>query len=334
MRFWNPLSALLLLLFPAGLCGQTFNAPSPQPAHIAGTVTDNNNDIIPGATVTLEAASGRTQSLLVNDSGFFQIDNVPAGVAYQVIVRAKGFADWKSPSITLAPGQFDILTGVRLAILGDAASVVVFATPVELATEQVKIEEKQRVLGFIPNFYVSYDKNPAPLTTKLKFELALKISYDPVTFAGTGFLAATNQASHYPDYVEGMKGYGQRFGAVYLNGLTDIMVGGAILPSVLHQDPRYFYQGTGSNKSRLLHALSSPIICRGDNGKSEPNYSSIGGYLAAGSIANAYYPETNRGPHLLLNIFAVDLSANVANAVLQEFVLRKLTRNAKKGEQP
>jgi hypothetical protein len=203
------------------------------------------------------------------------------------------------------------------------------ASPEELATEQVKLEEKQRVLGFIPNFYVSYDKNAAPLPSRLKFELALKVSVDPVTFAGTTFLALTNQAARYPNYVEGMKGYGQRFGAIYTNDLTDIMVGGAILPSILHQDPRYFYQGTGTTKSRLLHALSSPLICRGDNGLLQPNYSSLGGYLASGAIANAYYPRSNRGPGLVFGTFAIDLSANVANGVLQEFVLRRLTPSAR-----
>lgn len=334
MRISPYITALVLTAFAVSVCGQVPTAPVPQPAHIAGTVTDTNGAIIPGASVALEGSSVPLQSVQADANGFFKFDNIPAGTGYQVIVSAKGFVGWNSSTISLSPGQFDILTNVTLPILGDAASVIVFATPVELATEQVKVEEHQRVLGFIPNFYVSYDKHPAPLSSKLKFELALKISYDPVTFAGTAFLAATNQASHYPDYVEGMKGYGQRVGSVYLNGLTDIIVGGAVLPSVLHQDPRYFYQGTGSTKSRLLHALSSPILCRGDNGREQPNYSSIGGYLAAGSIANAYYPEANRGPHLLLNIFAVDLGANVANGVLQEFVLRKLTRNGKGGPQP
>jgi hypothetical protein len=119
------------------------------------------------------------------------------------------------------------------------------------------------------------------------------------------------------------------FGAVYVNDLTDIMIGGAILPSVLHQDPRYFYQGTGTTKSRLMHALSSPLICKGNNGQWQPNYSSLGGYLASGAIANAYYPEANRGAGLVLSTFAVDFGANVANGVLLEFVLRKLTPSAK-----
>jgi Carboxypeptidase regulatory-like domain len=309
--------------------GQQPVAPDPQPAHVAGTVTDTNGDLIPGATVVVATPSQNARSTAANDNGFFQVDNLTPGTGYQVTVSAKGFEDWKSAEIVLSPGQFGLVTDIKLRILGDATSVTVVASPAELATEQVKVEEQQRVLGFIPNFYVSYDKNAAPLSAKLKFELALKVSVDPVTFAGTTFLALTNQAAHYPNYVEGMQGYGQRFGAIYANDLTDIMIGGAILPSILHQDPRYFYQGTGTTKSRLMHALSSPVICRGDNGHLEPNYSSLGGYLASGAIANAYFPQSNRGVGLVLHSFAIDFSANVANGVLQEFVLRRLTPNAR-----
>ena len=319
-----------LALFHAVCFGQQPPArAAQQAAHIAGTVTDTDGGVIPGAEAVAVAPAQDTHSAIANDNGFFQIDNLTPGTAYEVSVSAKGFTNWKSSEVLLSPGQFDLLNDIKLTILGDAASVTVVASREELAVEQVKVEEQQRVLGFIPNFYVSYDKDAAPLTPKLKFELALKVAIDPVTFAGTSFLAATNQAAHYPHYVEGMKGYGQRFGSVYTNDLTDIMVGGAILPSILHQDPRYFYQGTGTTKSRLLHALSSPLICKGDNGRWQPNYSSLGGYLASGAIANAYYPESNRGPGLVLNTFAVDFSANIANGVLQEFVLRKLTPSAK-----
>jgi Carboxypeptidase regulatory-like domain len=315
-------------LFPANGLGQQPPAPDPQPAHIAGTVTDTHDGVIPGAEVVAVAPAQDPRSAIANGNGFFQIDDLTPGTAYEVTVSAKGFANWKSPEVVLSPGQFDFLNRINLTFLGNAASVIVVASGGQVAVEQVKVEEKQRVLGFIPNFYVSYDEHAAPLTPRLKFDLALKVTVDPVTFAGTSFLAATNQADHYPDYVEGMKGYGQRFGAVYTNDLTDIMVGGAILPSILHQDPRFFYQGTGTKKSRLLHALSNPVICRGDNGREQPNYSSLGGYLASGAIANAYYPEANRGLGLVRNIFAIDFSANIANGVLQEFVLRKLTPKA------
>ena len=131
------------------------------------------------------------------------------------------------------------------------------------------------------------DHDPVPLTAKLKFRLALKTSTDPVTILGSAFVAAADQAGDTPDYQQGMKGYAQRFGANYANGMTDIMIGGAILPSLLHQDPRYFYLGTGTGKSRTLYALRTPFVCKGDNGHWQPNFSGLGGYLASGAIANA-----------------------------------------------
>ena len=329
MRFARYMPAMFLIAVVARAGGQAPPAPTAQPAHIVGTVTDTNGGLVPDAVVTVEAGHDSLRTAVADDNGFFEIDNVVPRTGYQVVVKAQGFADWTSSALSLSPGQFDILKDVKLALLGDVASVTVVATREELAAEDIRIAEHQRVLGFIPNFYVSYDKNPVPLTAELKFKLALKVSIDPVTFAGTAFIAAIDQASHYPNYAEGMTGYGQRFGSTYLNGLTDIMVGGAILPSILHQDPRYFYQGAGSRRSRLIHALSSPIICRGDNARWQPNYSSIGGFLVSGTIANAYYPEANRGAGLLARVFVIDFSADIANGVLQEFVLRKLTPSVK-----
>jgi len=301
------------------------SAPEPQAGHVSGTVTDDNGDVIPGATVVLKGDAQNEQTAVADDNGGFQFNNVSPGSPVEVSIHAQGFADWKSTPLVVNPGQFALVSDIKLKFEADAVSVTVTASREEVAVQQVRLAEQQRVFGFIPNFYVVYDHDPVPLTPKLKFELATKVMIDPVTFAGTAFLAGINQASNTPDYSQGLKGYGQRFGAIYANDLTDIMVGGAILPSILHQDPRYFYQGTGTTKSRLLHAVSSPIITRGDNGHMQPNYSSLGGYLASGAIANAYYPETNRGAGLVFSTFAVDLSANVANAVIQEFVLRKLT---------
>jgi hypothetical protein len=221
------------------------------------------------------------------------------------------------------------LTDIRLRIAAAVTTVdAVFSTE-EIAAEQVKAEEKQQVLGFIPNYYAVYDRNPVPLTPKLKFRLAFKTSVNPVTFLGSAFIAGFGQAANLHDYGQGAEGFGKRMGANYANGLTDIMIGGAILPSILHQDPRYFYQGTGTKKSRTLHALSTPFICRGDNGRPQPNYSSLGGYLASGAIANTYYPSSNRGAGLVLSTTFTDIAANMANGLIQEFVLRKLTPSAK-----
>jgi len=327
------LKICLLLICVCGAApaiAQQVDAPEPQPGTISGTVVDVNDGIVPGATVALDGPRPEEHRVTTaNDNGFFEFHNVKAETPYHVTISADGFVNWTSPTIILNPGQVVFLTGSKLTITGAAASVTVFSSPHEIAAEQVRIEEKQRVLGIIPNFYVVYDHKPAPLTMKLKFSLALKADTDPVTFLGVGFLAGINQAANTPDYGQGAKGYGQRMGALYANGFTDIMIGGAILPSLLHQDPRYFYLGTGTTMSRALYALSSPFICRGDTGRWQPNYSSIGGDLASGAISNAYYPSTNRGPGLVFANAAITTAGRMANGLIQEFVLRKFTPSAK-----
>jgi Carboxypeptidase regulatory-like domain len=312
---------------------QSISAPEPQTATIVGTVTDENDATVPGATVALEGPSlADPERLKTSNDGLFKFAHLNPAIPYHVTVSTSGFADWTSPEVILKPGQYMDLTGVRLRIAA-AVTTVDAVSPEELATEQVKEEEKQRVLGFIPNFYVVYDRDAVPLTTKLKFRLAFRTSTDAVTFLGAAFLAGVDQAADTPNYVQGAKGFGQRLGTNYANGLTDIMIGGAILPSILHQDPRYFYQGTGAKKSRALHALSTPFICKGDNGRWQPNYSGLGGYLASGAIANTYYPPSNRGPGLVFSTTSIDIAADMANGLLQEFVLRKLTPSAKKRPQ-
>jgi Carboxypeptidase regulatory-like domain len=301
------------------------DAPRPQPGVIVGTVVDLNDDAIPGATVILESPTLKSpRTIASNDKGFFQFNDVEPE-RYQVKISAEGFADWTSPEVALKPGQYIILTVPRLQIAIAFSSVTVGYSAEEVATEEVKLAEKQRIFGIIPNFYVSYDQNAAPLTAKLKFQLAAKVSYDPITFVGVGVAAAAEQAGNHPNYPQGWKGFGERYGAAYTNGFTDIMIGGAILPSLLHQDPRYFYQGTGTTRSRLLHAVSSAFVCRGDNGRPQPNYSTIGGDLASAAISNAYYPASNRGVGLLLGNFLIGTGQRAAANLAQEFILRRLT---------
>lgn len=297
--------------------------------NINGTVTDVNGDLVPGATVTLDGP-GIHQTAVADDNGGFAFKDLKTGVIYVVSITATGFDTWSSAPIALAPEQFFVVKDVKLKLPDAVTSVTVTADSVEMATEQVQIEEKQRVLGIIPNFYVVYDsKNAVPLTAKLKFKLALKVSVDPVSFAGALFLGAVNQAADSPNYHQGWLGYGQRAGAVYADGFTDLMFGGAILPAVLKQDPRYFYQGSGTTKSRLLHAMQAPFVCKGDNGKWQPNYSTIGGDLISASLSNLYYPRSNRGPGLVFGNLLVNTAERTVSTVIQEFVLRKLTPSAK-----
>ena len=307
------------------------SAPDAGPAELNGTVTDTNGDLIPGATVALNGPDPSVhQTQVANDSGFFQFAGLKPGGPYHVTVTANGFQNWNSPPITLNSGQFFGITDIKLNIDAGVSSVTVYSSTEQIAVQQVRLEEQQRVMGFIPNFYVVYDsKHAVPLTTKLKFQMAYKAASDPISVIGAAALAGMNQAGDTPNYRQGAIGYGERFGSVYADGVTDIMFGGAILPALFHQDPRYFYQGTGSTKSRVMHALSAPFICRGDNGRNEINVSSMGGDLISGSISNAYYPESNRGPGLVFEGFALSTGERMVSTVVQEFILKKLTPGAK-----
>jgi len=309
---------------------QQHAVPMSEQGTVFGTVTDVDDDIIPGANVLLQSSvAGERRSMVSGDNGSYTFSKLQPGATYHITIRAAGFVTWTSPAINVNPGQIEFLTGSKLHIAGEAASVRVYASSEQIADEQVKIEERQRVFGIIPNFYVAYDRDAAPLTTKLKFKLALRASIDPVNFAAVAFSAGIEQAGDTPNYGQGAKGYGQRVGALYANGFTDIMVGEAILPSLLHQDPRYFYQGTGTKRSRTIHALSNPFICKGDNGKWEPNVSSIGGDLAAGAISNIYYPQSNRGAGIVFENALITTGGRMLNGLVQEFILRRFTSNAR-----
>ena len=322
-----------LALATSAIAQQT-DVPGPQTCTISGTVTDVDGAIVPGATVTLTGpAANDTRTVVADSNAAFDFTNLSPGGPYQVTIKANGLIPWTSPAINLNPGQAMFLPDVRVRLSGGLTSVTVYGSSEQLAVHQVSLEEKQRVLGIVPNFYVSYDKNPAPLTTKLKFQLAWKAETDPVVIIGAAFLSGMDQAGDTPDYDQGAAGYAKRFGANYTTGMADIMIGGAILPSLLHQDPRYFYQGTGTTRSRLVHALAAPFICKGDNGRWQFNYSSIGGDLAAGAISEAYLPVTNRGAGLVFQSTLITTAGRMTNGVIQEFLLRRLTPGARNPEE-
>lgn len=325
LRNWLAVVGVLVLAIQ--VLGQNPETPEVKRGNIVGTVTDANGDTVPNATVVLEGAGERRTSA-ANENGYFQFQDVKPGVTYHVIISAEGFSDWTSPAIELEASQFKILGDIKLQVLTARTTVYVTQYSEEVATEQVMVEEQQRVLGFIPNFYVVYDPDPVPLTPKLKFRLALKVAQDPVTALGVAFLSGVQQAGDSPDYGQGAQGYGKRFGANAADGFTDIMIGGAILPSLLRQDPRYFYQGTGTKGSRVRHAMFHPFVCKGDNGKWQPNYSSLGGDLASSAISNLYYPESNRGTGLVFTNFAISTAERVATSLVQEFVLGRIRKRA------
>ena len=304
---------------------------------IRGTVTASDGDVVAGALVTLVAEASKSQRTILTDAtGTFNFTGLSVGT-FQLIVTSNGFAPWAGGKIVLEPGQNYQVPPIALAVATASTTVTAVFTGHDLAEQQVHVEEKQRVLGIVPNFYTTYVWNAEPLTSKQKFQLAWRTSIDPVTFLGSGVIAGIQQwQNDFSEYGPGVEGYAKRYGANYADGFVGVMIGGAILPSILHQDPRYFYKGTGSIPSRALYAISTAVICKGDNGQWQPNYSNVLGTLAAAGISNIYYPANDRGVLLTIDNSLIGLAAGAGTALLQEFLLKNLSRGvpASAGAQP
>jgi len=292
---------------------------------MSGIVVDETGAAIVGSQVKLTRGDqSKIQEVVSGDDGQFSFDNVAPG-PFQVTVISTGFTT-QSFSGTLHSGEIFVVPQIRLAIAPNVTVVRVGLTKTEAAEVQIKAEEKQRVLGFMPNFYVNYDPDPVPLDAKQKFELAWKTTVNPVSFGITGAIAGIQQADNtFSGYGQGAQGYAKRYGAAYADFVSGTFIGAAIFPSLMKQDPRYFYKGTGSKPSRILYAMANAVICKGDNGHWQANYSNIAGSLASGGISNLYYPSTDRGAELTFENAGIGIGATAVANVLQEFIVRKLT---------
>src|SRR5208282_3358762 len=295
---------------------------------ITGTVVDQSGAVVAGARVKL-TGTGDGQSLhqdvLSGGDGQFHFANIAPG-PFQLTITSADFATQTSTGI-LGSGETFIVPQIALEVAANVTDVEVGPSQAEVAEQQIKAEEKQRVLGAIPNYYVSYIPNAAPLSSKQKFKLAWKTVVDPFTFVFVGGAAGVEQAqNHFAEYGQGAQGYAKRFGAGYADTVSGTFIGAAILPSLLKQDPRYFYKGSGSKTSRALYAIANSVICKGDNGRWQANYSNILGSLAAGGISNLYYPAQDRnGAGLTFENGALGIGATAVANLFQEFFIRKLT---------
>lgn len=301
--------------------------PQPSADSLSGTVIDPTGMPVVGAQVKLSRQDRSSdQQTVTADDGSFSFTGVAPG-PFQLVISCDGFATQTVPGVVHV-GEPTHLPAVTLALATVVAEVHVGVSTFELAQEQIHEQEEQRVLGFVPNFYVTYVPNAAPLNARQKFNLAWKTSIDPVTFGLTAVTAGIQQASNdFAGYGQGAQGYAKRFGATYADFAIGTFIGGAVLPSLFHQDPRYFYKGTGTKRSRLMYAMANAVICKGDNGHWQFNYSGILGSVASGGISNLYYPPGDRGASLIFENTLISLGMNAGANILQEFVIRKLTPN-------
>jgi hypothetical protein len=307
---------------------QTASTPSLPLASssIAGTVVDTNAAVVPGAQVQLLGPDGTVQQTATTDGwGAFSFSNLPAGT-FRLSVAAPNLTTFTSDSIALTAGQSLQLPQTVLHVGKTHADVQVVATLHDVAQAQVKAQEKQRVLGVLPNFYSSYIWNAAPMSPKQKFGLALRSSIDPVTFVVAAATAGVEQWHNtFPGYGSGAEGYFKRFGASYADYSIYTMIGDAALPSLFKQDPRYFYRGSGTVKERSWYAISRAFVTRADDGHSEVNWSHLLGAFATAGIANVYHAPQDRTASLTARNAAIIIGGGVVTDLIREFLLRKLT---------
>lgn len=295
-------------------------------AAISGTVMDPNGSEVQNADVVLKSLSGTENRNEQSDTnGEFTFTGLPAG-DFKLMVSGQGWGTYVSPEIELHSGEFHIVPKV---VVSPATSSVVRVTAnssTELSEEQAQIAEQQRILGVFPNFYTSFDWNAAPLESKQKFELAFRSITDPVEFAGPVFVAGFEQAANvFPGYGQGAAGYAKRYGAAYANSFTSKLFSNAVYPSLFHQDPRYFYKGSGGFRARALYAMSAAMITRSDSGRKELNYSYFLGTFTSGGLSNLYYPPENRGALLTFTNGLADIAGDAGANLLREFVFSRFT---------
>ena len=304
--------------------------PVSQGASITGTVRDPDGATVAGALVTLAGPNdaenrATNRDVTADNKGAFTFSELAPGT-YQVKISGGGLERPVTTEVVLNAGETRELPIVGRRIVTTTVRVV--ASVDEVAQSQVAAQEKQRVLGFVPNYYASYIWDAAPLTPKLKFKLGLRATTDPVSFLAAAGLAGVEQKHNtFPGYGQGTEGYAKRFGAAYADAFIGKMVSRAILPTVLHQDPRYFYRGSGSVGSRIFYALRAAVITRGDNGRMQPNYSQVLGNFAASGISNLYRAPGDRTVGLTFRNGLIMTASGAVENLLREFFSRKLTSN-------
>ena len=296
-------------------------------ASVSGTIVDPTGAVIAGAKIRLTQPNGETLAeVLSGTNGEFRFTNLMPG-SYILIITDQSFVAFTSPEFVLASLQSYASPAITLEVAGTSTELTVRPSEI-VAAEQIRQQEKQRVFGIIPDFYTSYVPDAAPMSSGQKFSLAAHDTFDWTTLLGYSVVAGMEQASGtYKGYGQGAAGYGKRWGAQLGDGLSLDLLSHAVFPSLFHQDPRYFYQGTGTTKSRLYHALSSAFVARSDSGKSMPNYSYVLGAMSSGALSNAYYPHADRGVSLVFTTAAIGIAGRIGQAVAQEFFGKKVTKN-------
>lgn len=319
-------ACLIMALAALGIAGIPALAQTALPGTISGTVVDPTGASIARVDVKL-SHDGRAgvQETHTSDSGDFILTSVQPG-SYHLSFNAKGFTA-ETRTGELAPGQALVLGQIMLAVARHSTDVTVSDNQEQIAQAEIEKAEQQRLFGLVPNYFVTYEPDPTPLNVRQKFELTRKTFLDPAAFVITGIIAGASQSQNrYPGFGQGMQGYVKRYGASYANYVTGAVLERVVLTTLFKQDPRYYYNGTGSTRSRAWYAIKRSVICQGDNKKAQFCYSAVIGDFGANALTNYYYPAADRNSAgVVVQNAAIGIGAKAIANLVQEFVARKLT---------
>ena len=319
------LPATLMFLWFAGHSGMGQSTCS-----IQGNVTDSSGASIFAAVVTVKDADGNPHTTVTDAKGDFKIASLPPGT-YSVTISANGLADWTASNVPASESPESKPLQAVMEVAMQVSKMTVSPPRKEVAAAQLDQETKQRALGVFPNYYVTYEGHPAPLSPQQKLHLGVKTLLDPATLAAAGLTAGIQQEyNSYWQWGQGSEGFAKRLGAAYGTAVQSVLITSVAANSVLHQDPRYFHSGHGTKAQRAWYAVKCAFRTKGDNGKWQPPYAGLIGMVASAEIAQAYYPGSRTQYTLLGRNLMFHFGGLIALNLGEEFFLKRLTTHTPK----
>jgi hypothetical protein len=192
-------------------------------------------------------------------------------------------------------------------------------------------KKDDRMFYVMPNYLtVQNEAEVKPLNWKGKFAITADGAFDPYEFTIVGILAGIRQAENaYPGFGQGCVGYAKRYGAAMADQVDGNMMVGAVFPSILRTDPRYFQLGKGPVFRRFAYAISRIFVTRKDSGGNTVNFSEPVGNGFAIGISNFYYPAADRSFSSNLSGWGVQMGIDAFGNELKEFwpdIHRRITQ--------
>jgi hypothetical protein len=203
-------------------------------------------------------------------------------------------------------------------------------------TETTEKKKSQRMFYVMPNYLTVDNQSQVPsIHWKEKFSITLKGTFDPYEFVIVGVVAGIRQAEDsYPAFGQGAAGYGKRYGAAFADQVDGNLMVGAVFPSILKTDPRYFRLGKGGIRHRFGYAAGRIFIARKDSGGHMFNVPEFLGNATAIGISNAYYPAANRSLSSNFTNWGLQMGIDAFGNELKEFWPDIHNRFSKKKSSP